>query len=575
MNKKIILGCSIPLVLAIGIGVVVARNFKPPVKEERFETVQNGDVEVKVVETGTVEPLRKVEVKSKVGGKISKMMVEAGSIVSQGQTLATIDPQEINSQVDAIKAQLAASQARLSAARKNALFAQSSTSTGISQFEQGLQSSKYRLEQAKREASSQTKVTKQSIVAAQAAVNSSAAQLKAQQDNFNLMVKSSHPQAVVNAKSAYDQAVSQEANSKRNLARQEELLRKGFVSQQAVDSARTDYEVAGARTSEAKERVNRIEQTNQIEEENMQSQIASAASNLEQQKAASEQAKASNAPYARGQELLSAQSAVRQAESQLVQAKAGRITNATRMDDVAASEADVRQLENQLKERVVQQNDTTLHASMSGMITKRYVEPGELVTSAIGSFSQGNALFQLADLTVLLVKINVNEVDVPKIRVGMLTEVTVDAAKGERFVGKVRKVSPSSDSTTATGVASTQAVIRYPVEIQLDKSDNRIKPGMSAHCSIINARKTNIVRVPINCIQGSGESVTVQIVAVGEKNGVKSQSVVVRTVKLGLRGDDFVEVIDGLKAGEKIRPYPYSGPKREKLNFDGGPPDNG
>ena len=576
MNKKLILGCGVPVIVMIGIGFFVAKSFKAKPVIERFETVQTGDVEIKVVETGTVEPLRKLEVKSKVGGRLSHMLVDAGAIVSQGQSLALIDPQEINSQVDGLKAQMAGANARLSAARKNSMFQQSSTTNGVAQNREAVSSAIFRREQARKEADSQKEVTKESISAAVAAVNSAQAQLKALKDNLHLMTASTQPQAVVNAESAYKQAVAQESNSLRNLNRQKQLSAKGFVSQSIVDSAQTDYEIAVARTSEANERTNRIKETNQIEVENMQSQIMASESAVLQQKAALSQSRASNAPFARQQELRTADASVKQAESQLRQAKAGSITNATRLDDIAASQAEVVQLENRLKELLIQQNDTTIHASMAGMITKRYVEQGELVTSAIGSFSQGNAIFKLADLKTLLVKININEVDVPKIHLGMLTEVTIDAVKGEKFIGKVRKISPSSqDSSTSAAGSSAQSVIRYPVEIQLDNSDPRIKPGMSAHCAIINSRKLSVIKVPSNCLQGTGASANVQIVTESKKEGSPIQIVTPRQVKVGLRGDDFVEIIEGLKSGEKLRPYPFSGPKREKLNFDGGPPDNG
>ena len=71
-----------------------------------FPTVTRGDVEIKVVETGQIEALKKVEVKSKVAGRVSQLLVDAGSIVKHGQLLAKIDPTEINSQVAQIAAQL-------------------------------------------------------------------------------------------------------------------------------------------------------------------------------------------------------------------------------------------------------------------------------------------------------------------------------------------------------------------------------------------------------------------------------------------------------------------------------------
>src|SRR5205085_3654961 len=100
------------------------------------EVAQRGDVEIKVTETGTIEPLHKVEVKSKVGGRVSKLLVDAGARVRTGQILATIDPQEINSEVAALRAQLAGAQARLASALKNTTFQQAQTSASIDQYRQ-------------------------------------------------------------------------------------------------------------------------------------------------------------------------------------------------------------------------------------------------------------------------------------------------------------------------------------------------------------------------------------------------------------------------------------------------------
>jgi len=214
---------------------------------------------------------------------------------------------------------------------------------------------------------------------------------------------------------------------------------------------------------------------------------------------------------------------------------------------------------------------------MTGMITKRYVEQGELVTSAIGSFSQGTAIYQLADLATMLVKINVNEVDIDKVRISMPAEVSIDAAKGALFKGHVRKVSPSSQdsgatsATTAASSTNAQTVIRFPVEVQLDVTDRRLKPGMSSRCSVICSRHRDVVRVPTNCITGTGSRATVKIVTSSMKDGKPVETIENREVSVGLRGDDFVEITSGLKEGEKVRPNPYSGPPIPSVNFKDGP----
>ena len=567
------IGCGV--IAAVGVTAIVVgtqRALKTVAKPMRTETVQQGDVEVKVVETGSIDALRKVDIKSKAGGRISRLLVDAGAIVRQGQVIATIDPQEIDSQVEALRAQMAGAEARVASARKAAVYQADQTTSGVDQYVHNLAAAQTRLHEAEAEAKVQPRLTKQSIAAAQGAVDAAFAQEQALKDSLNLMTASTHPQAVVSAQSAYDTAVAQETNTGSNLKRQKTLLARGFVSQLAVDQAQTDFDVARAHTRDVKEHLDRIKQANALEEQNLKSQIASAQSSVRQAQAALDQAVAAITPESKQRDLESARAAYAQAKAQLAAARSGRTQDMMRMDDIAAAQAEVRQLRNQLAQLLVQQQDTTIHATMDGMITKRYVEQGELVTSAIGSFSQGTAIFQLADLATMLVKINVNEVDIDKVRLGMPAEVTIDAAKGVTFHGHVHKVSPSSqDSGTTSGSASSQTVIRFPVEVQLDAADSRLKSGMSARCSIICSRRKNVVRVPTNCIQGAGATGTVKVVTSGSKDGKPVDVAQPRTVTVGLRGDDYVEIASGLKPGEKVATNPYTGPPIPKMDFRGGP----
>src|SRR5437588_7238946 len=119
MNRKAVFGCVVPLALAAGLtwwGMRSLTHAEPPAAHYSF--VDRGDVEIKVTETGTIEPLKKVEIKSKVAGRIAKLYVQEGDRVTPGQALADIDPTEINSQVDQMKAQVAGTRARYEQARK-------------------------------------------------------------------------------------------------------------------------------------------------------------------------------------------------------------------------------------------------------------------------------------------------------------------------------------------------------------------------------------------------------------------------------------------------------------------------
>src|SRR5205823_12087219 len=102
-----------------------------PAASTRLFTVRRGDVLVKVAETGTVEPLTKVEVKSKVGGKVLRLLAVEGDRVRAGQVLAVLDPIEQQTQVAQIRAQVTAARARLAQAQSEASYQRSTVRLGI------------------------------------------------------------------------------------------------------------------------------------------------------------------------------------------------------------------------------------------------------------------------------------------------------------------------------------------------------------------------------------------------------------------------------------------------------------
>jgi len=280
-------------------------------------------------------------------------------------------------------------------------------------------------------------------------------------------------------------------------------------------------------------------------------------------------AKSAVDPQIKEQELYSARATVAQAKAQLAAARAARTQDMQRKDEAQAAASDVRQILGQLHQALYHQSQTKLYATMDGLVTRKYMERGEMIESAIASFGSGTAVYQVADLSTMLIKINVNEVDISKVRVGQLTEVTIDAERGVKFAGRVRRVAPAANSDAApngslsgvNGSSGGQTVIRFPVEIQIDHADRRLKPGMSARCSIIVQRRRNVLRVPSGCIAGEGATGTVQVVTEVKKKGETTQKLTPRKVRVGLRGDAFVEILSGLKEGEKVKPNAFNGPR--------------
>ena len=122
-DKKFWIWVSVGVVLLAGLvwgGIALARLVKgSPIDPNRLAKVTRGDVTRSVVATGQIQPITKVEVKSKASGIVQELYVDINNQVKKGQKLAQLDQQEILAQVDAQKAQLASAEANVSAFEAN------------------------------------------------------------------------------------------------------------------------------------------------------------------------------------------------------------------------------------------------------------------------------------------------------------------------------------------------------------------------------------------------------------------------------------------------------------------------
>src|ERR1700723_273912 len=117
-RKRIIIISSIVVVLiVIVVGLVAATRGSTKIDPSKLAKVEKGDLAKSVVATGKIEPITKVEVKSKASGIVKKLYVDYGDRVKKGQVLAELDRDEIQARVDQARAQLEASTASLNGTR--------------------------------------------------------------------------------------------------------------------------------------------------------------------------------------------------------------------------------------------------------------------------------------------------------------------------------------------------------------------------------------------------------------------------------------------------------------------------
>ncbi|MGC8805520.1 MAG: efflux RND transporter periplasmic adaptor subunit, partial [Candidatus Ratteibacteria bacterium] len=172
-------------------------------------------------------------------------------------------------------------------------------------------------------------------------------------------------------------------------------------------------------------------------------------------------------------------------------------------------------------------DDCTIRAPFSGIIGIKNVDIGEIVTS-------GQVLMTLFNTNKLNVQIKVPENYLPEIKVGQDIIIEIDATNGKQIIGKVKKISGSPDPKTRM----------FIVYASLPGNHRDARPGMFVHAKIIIRTKQNAIVVPQQAILQENNKTFVYIV---DANKAKKIEVVT-----GDRTDDTIEIISGLKPGEKI-----------------------
>jgi len=233
------------------------------------------------------------------------------------------------------------------------------------------------------------------------------------------------------------------------------------------------------------------------------------------------------------------------AASGLASARAGTRTAAAQ---VASARAQIAQATAELSSAQLDLSRTTIVAPASGVIINKLVEPG---TTVAASFQTPNLFEIAADTTRMQVEASVDEADIGQVRDGQAVRFTVDSYPGETFAAVVRQIRKAA--------TETQNVVSYLVILDVDNKDGKLLPGMTANVEIITGIVRNVVRAPTTALRfrpktgdrpkDKAPPPGTPLVFVASANPYKPER---RLVKLGLQGEDFVEIRSGLKPGDKI-----------------------
>ncbi len=150
-------------------------------------------------------------------------------------------------------------------------------------------------------------------------------------------------------------------------------------------------------------------------------------------------------------------------------------------------------------------------------------------------FEAGTPLYRIADLSTVWVMADVYEQDIARIRVGQPVHVTIDAFPDKTFEARVAFIYPSLDSATRT----------TPIRVTLANPGGLLRPGMFAHVDVTTGGGTPRLTVPASAVIDDGSR---QVVLLDLGDGRFKP----KAVKLGQRGTDDVEILDGLNAGDRV-----------------------
>ena len=337
----------------------------------------------------------------------------------------------------------------------------------------------------------------------------------------------------------------------------------------------------------------------QIDPRNLRSRVESGEASLQAARSQAEQLRLS---------LETARLALKRAEDDFTRQqnlwKAGLTTREAferSENDLKTRQADLRTQEQQLQTQQsrLQQERATLDSArydlskvriespINGIITRRNIEEGETVV--VGTMNNpGTVLLTVADMSVIEAEVEVDETDIPTVRVGQVAKVTVDAIPDKTFTGKVTEIG-NSPIQAAGQTGGTSQATNFKVVVTLDGEIPEVRPGFTCTAEVTTDTRQTVLSVPIQALavrevtrNAKGEIVrpeaparrgpsalpaaSAQELPPGHTRKEEEGVFLVRDgraqffpVKTGIAGDKYFELLPGaLKEGEEVIIGPFA-----------------
>ena len=234
---------------------------------------------------------------------------------------------------------------------------------------------------------------------------------------------------------------------------------------------------------------------------------------------------------------------------------------------IRTSELEARETEVRVQEQRLQQetanlrsarhvlSKVTIEAPMAGMVTRLNIEQGETVV--VGTMNNpGTVLMTIADLSVILAVLEVDETDILDVSLGQTVSVLIDALPDVEFSGRVTKIASSAiQASTTPGASADQRGTNFEVEVTIEDEVPGVRPDFSCTAEITTATRDDVIAVPIQALTMREDEQD------NEQEGVfvfRDGVVTFASVEVGIAGERYFEVLSGLGEGDEVVTGPYS-----------------
>lgn len=487
--KKLIITVATIVILVVAAGWVVlsrGKNGSDPAIAPRIELVKRGNFQMTIRATGNLEPLLDVEVKSNVEGEVIELLVDDGDPVKEGDILVRLDPKLYEEEEKQAQADVKAALAQQMQSELNILLKKERLNSDQTQREAAVRIAKANLETT--QAESLTRIS-----SAETDIQSTKNLLE--QDNISLeQAKISLEQAKLTL-SEYETSLSSTKvsldSAKSELERNKSLFEQELVSKQVLEDAETRHANTNTGYENAKKRVQSQKQTILSQERTIlarKTAIKTREAQLQYQELNLEHLKKTRQKAEEESQIRLDNSKTQLKELLLTIDNEKSLTEQSKV----SADANLLRRESSLKNREERLQWTTITAPMSGTVTQLAIEQGEIVTSGRSAFSQSPPIMTIADLTKMVVKTFINEVDMERLDLDQPAVIKIDAFQTQKYDGRVYEISPSGQQQ--------DNIISFEVMIEVLDSSGKIKPGMSADVDIITYEEKNVLLLPLDAV---------------------------------------------------------------------------